>query len=220
VFWNIAQKWTNIYLRKNRRFTFDGLQIIVLKDVFHPGLFRSTKLFARWLQQQPLQGKKVLELGCGTGMLSLVAAKNGALVTAIDINTKAVENVQINAKANHLVVSAYYSDLFDYLPAGFVYDMVLINPPYFPKDPVSDYEQAWFCGKDFNYFWKLYESINQRRGNEQYLMILSDKCDLASISRIAQANGFNLNTMFTQKKWGETFFIYSICKIRNEPAGV
>ena len=45
-------------------------------------------------------GEKVLEVGCGSGVVSIHCAKNGCDVTAVDVNPRAVELARRNAGAN------------------------------------------------------------------------------------------------------------------------
>jgi release factor glutamine methyltransferase len=204
-----AQKIVNSYLRKDRKYSYKGLHLIIYKGVFHPGFYRSTKLFADWLEQKELGGKSVLELGCGSGLLSLVAARRGASVTAVDINPKAVENVILNARSNNLTIKAKQSDLFSAL-SDEPFDIVLINPPYFPKTPGNFYEHAWFCGPQFEYFEMFFSQLIKRNEGEAWYMILSDSCDLATIKSIALKFGFRFEEDISKKIWGEQFYIFKI----------
>jgi methylase of polypeptide subunit release factors len=73
------------------------LELLVLQGVHTPP--PSTIQLAGLLDIQP--GERVMELGCGTGILSISAAKLGAKhVVAVDINTKALEATIYNARLN------------------------------------------------------------------------------------------------------------------------
>lgn len=198
------------YLQKDRVFTYKGLRLQVWKDVFHPGLFRSTKVFAEWLSRQDVAGKNIVEIGSGSGLISLVAARNGATVTAVDVNPKAVDNTSANAKANGLTISVIHSDLLTDLPHQPV-DVVLVNPPYYPKDPQNDYEKAWYCGESFEYFEKLFQQLSKRGLADRSYMILSDTCDLIAITSIAGKFHIRLDEMHTKTIAGERLIIYQTC---------
>ena len=62
----------------------------------------------------PIEGKKVLDLGCGIGPLAVYYAKNGAKsVTAVDVYDKHVHYTQLNAEKNGVDVEVIQSDLFE-----------------------------------------------------------------------------------------------------------
>jgi 2-polyprenyl-6-hydroxyphenyl methylase/3-demethylubiquinone-9 3-methyltransferase len=56
-------------------------------------------------QQQPLAGMKVLDIGCGGGILSESLAKQGAIVTAIDVVEKNIGVATAHAKQNGLQIN-------------------------------------------------------------------------------------------------------------------
>jgi predicted nicotinamide N-methyase len=68
-------------------------------------LWRSGVALARDLAGAPLRGRRVVELGCGLGVPSLVAARAGATVLATDEDPEALELVARNARENRLDVA-------------------------------------------------------------------------------------------------------------------
>jgi ribosomal protein L11 methyltransferase len=70
-----------------------------------------------------LSQQRVLDYGCGSGILAIGAAKHGAAeIVAVDIDPAAVESTQINAANNHVVLQAGLPDL-----AAGAFDLVLAN---------------------------------------------------------------------------------------------
>jgi predicted nicotinamide N-methyase len=67
-------------------------------------LWRSGVALARELERVPLEGRRVLELGCGLGVPSLAAARAGAYVVATDESAEALELLDRNAQANGVEV--------------------------------------------------------------------------------------------------------------------
>jgi ribosomal protein L11 methyltransferase len=75
--------------------------VIEPKMSFGTGHHDTTYLMAQQLLGLNVQGKRVLDMGCGTGILGILAAKKGASsVTAIDIEEWAFENAKENAERN------------------------------------------------------------------------------------------------------------------------
>lgn len=91
-------------------------------------------------------GQRLLEMGCGTGLIALHAAKSGALVTAADVNPHAVECTKRNAARNDLKVKVVQSDLFERINGCF--DVIVFNPPYLPAKASSTswLERSWSGG--------------------------------------------------------------------------
>lgn len=103
-------------------------------DVYRPS--DDTLLLARAVHTEVRRGDRFLEVGCGTGFVSLVAAAAGARVACTDANPHAVALARHNAKQNGLRLDAVETDLLAGVPGPF--DVVAFNPPYLPTAP-DDY---------------------------------------------------------------------------------
>jgi len=77
-------------------------------------------------------GHNILEIGCGSGLVSIHFAKLGRRVTAVDISDAAVACTLLNSKLNGVSVSALKSDLFSRVKGKF--NTILFNPPYLPTE--------------------------------------------------------------------------------------
>src|SRR5688572_6486521 len=135
------------YLSATRQYRHGNIQLEIPPDVFHPGFFTSTGFLLRHLRQMELRNVSLLDLGAGSGIIGIAAAKQGAIVTAVDINPVAVQCITTNGQRNGVALRIYESDLFDALPPG-SFDVIGINPPYYRKDPASMKEHAWYCGSE------------------------------------------------------------------------
>ena len=202
----------NIYSSKERSYSYKGINVRVMPGVFHPGLFFSTKLLIEYLLKIDLNDKNALELGAGSGLISVYCAKLKANVTASDINPIAVENIKKNAELNSVNIKVVESDLFDRIETK-EFDYIIINPPYYPKNPNNDEEFAWFCGNDFQYFKKLFNQMGNYVNNDsKIIMVLSEDCDIEMIKKIGKQSTFIFTKCYEQKIWGEMNYIFEISK--------
>lgn len=81
---------------------------------FGTGHHQSTRLCLVLLQSRPLESRTVLDVGTGSGVLAIVAAKLGAaFVSAIDVDPEAIENARENIARNGVdqIVEAHVGDL-------------------------------------------------------------------------------------------------------------
>lgn len=212
LFHPFLRRLVRYYLKKPRKYRFENLNLIIYPSVFHPGLFYSTQYLISFISQLDLTGKRLLELGAGSGLISMVCAKKEAMVTATDINVTALEGIRKNAARNNLNIEAKESDLFDQIsPVNF--DFIIINPPYYPKTPQSAGESAWFCGENFEYFEKLFRQLSSHETNgAEIFMVLSEDCDLDKIHSIADTRGYRLDSVSQKTIGGEENFIFSVKK--------
>lgn len=91
-------------------------------------------------------GERILEIGCGSGVVSIHCAKNGCTVTAVDINPSAVECTEENARLNDVAIDVRGSDLFQNVPERF--DTIVFNLPYLPVIDEGELAKAWSGGED------------------------------------------------------------------------
>lgn len=93
----------------------------------------------------------VLEIGTGTGLISIIASFKCREVTSTDINPHAItcakNNIKLNARDNITVIE---SDLFENINDE--YDLILFNTPYLPvieeEHVDDDYSKAWDGGEN------------------------------------------------------------------------
>ena len=92
------------------------------------------------------EGEKVLEVGCGSGVVSIHCAKSGATVTSGDINPRAVELTKRNAAENHVDIDVRETDVYSNIEGRF--DTILFNLPYLPVDEEGLLAKSWSGGAD------------------------------------------------------------------------
>lgn len=99
-------------------------------------------------------GMRALDIGTGSGVIAFALAKNGAHVTAVDINTQALDLARENAQDLGLDIDFVLSDTYENVQGKF--DLIVSNPPYIREDEREslarelDFEdpRALFSGED------------------------------------------------------------------------
>ena len=105
------------------------LEIIINpKMAFGTGNHETTSLVGEWILSHDVSGQRVLDMGCGTGILGLIALKRGARhLTAIDIDPWAYANVQENATLSGVTIDEMLCGDAALLEGREGYDLILAN---------------------------------------------------------------------------------------------
>lgn len=202
------------YLKKDRTTHLNGFNLLIKPSVFHPKFFFSSLYFYDVIKKIDLEDKQILEIGCGSGLLSLLAYQKNAFVTCCDVNDKAIDctqhNFKLNFNTNSRKFDAIKSDLFDAIPKQ-PFDYIFINPPYFFNDAKTENQLAWNCGKNGEYFIKFFSQLQDYINQQSnVLMILADNCEIERIQNIAKQYHFLLKLEEQKKiKW-EVNYIFKI----------
>ena len=205
-----------IFGLRYRRLTIeyiDDTALIVLPDVFNPVLFRTGEYLARAIQatsalnddkhQPPL----VLDLGCGSGVGAVFAARCGAQVIAVDLNPEAVRCTKLNALLNHFEdkIETRHGDLFEAVE-GQRFDLVLFNPPFYLGQPKDNLDMAWRGEKIFERFADGLK--NHLKPSGCALVVLStDGESRAAVAGLSE-NGFMINPTLQRDFGNEVITVY------------
>lgn len=91
---------------------------------FGTGTHPTTRLVLAWLERTIRGGERVLDYGCGSGILAIAAAKLGAgHVDGVDLDPQAVETAAANARANGIALQTALPETL----AAADYDLVVSN---------------------------------------------------------------------------------------------
>lgn len=153
-------------------------------DVYPPS--EDSIFLIRSLDIRP--GESVLEIGCGSGIVSLHCAKAGATVTAGDINPVAVELTKRNALRNSLDVDVLLTDVYGSIDGRF--DTIVFNLPYLPVDDDVPLAEAWSGGKDgLGPLPKLIEGASEH-GNEGWraVVVVSSLMDADELDKVLKGH--------------------------------
>lgn len=117
--------------RTGRKPTDDSIINIGIeaKQAFGTGTHETTRMMIGAMLQLSLKGKRVLDCGCGTGILGIAALKLGAeAVVGFDIDEWSVENTQHNAAINEVDnIEVFHGDAHVLSHVSGVFDVVLAN---------------------------------------------------------------------------------------------
>jgi predicted nicotinamide N-methyase len=103
-------------------------------------LWRSGVALAREVEGLELEGRRVIELGCGLGVPSLAAARSGAVVLATDADQDAIDLLERNARANEIPLETAIVNWTDSeaLVARGPFDLVLASDVLYERPSVAD----------------------------------------------------------------------------------
>jgi predicted RNA methylase len=138
----------NEAIKENYRYTYEHREFVGFPNVFSPPLFQDNAA----LDALPVYpGETFLEIGSGTGTLSVLAALRGAKhVVAVDINPDAVANTAENAKRHGVddKIDTRVSDIYSAIRADEKFDVIFWNIPFChinrDRKDLSFLEQAAF----------------------------------------------------------------------------
>ncbi len=203
-----------------------GLDIEVHKDVFSPKYFGDTEIFAKKLSEilKTHPRARILEIGPGTGALSIHAALSGSHVSAVDINPAAVANTQANIgkhadkiqKAGGSV-SVSLGDVYDSLQNE-KYDLIIWNTPFalVPNDAALSPLQKAVADAGYDATRRFIEQAPTHLNTDGVIVVgFSDTLgNLPLISVFATNAGLNMNKIDSQQ-WVEggnpvTFDMYEL----------
>lgn len=133
--------WTTLLDHVMPPVRWDGLTIAVRPGVCRPA-FHEHRLVA-----DCVPAEQVLDLGCGSGIVSVAAARAGAKVTATDISHNALANARENCMLNSVEgVRTLFSDLFEHVQG--IFDLIVTHPPYVDLAMEGENNQ-WATSRDF-----------------------------------------------------------------------
>ncbi len=190
-----------------------GFRLTVRPTVFHPRYFISSECFAEFIDGLDLRGKRVIDVGTGSGILALAAARAGAdFVVAADINPNAALTAADNARANGFpAVKAVCSNLLAAFAARPLFDVILSSPPKHAGEPRDLADRGWHAGPAYRDIVALFEQAQERLrpGGRIYVMVSSDS-DLDLFGRLIDQAGLRARPALERSILIELFIIYEL----------
>lgn len=176
---------------------FMGLQFFVNNAVLIPR--PETEVMVEEAVKLAPNGAKVLEIGTGSGCISLSLAhrRSDLKITAGDISLEALKVAEKNAKTHKTKVNFLFSDLFS--AVRYKYGVILANLPYVPdnarRQPELDFEPsiALFGGSDgLELYRKFFEGLSSHTTADSLILIEAGPTQRLELANLASANGYTL----------------------------
>ena len=169
-------------------------------------------LLAEVLEKENLAGKKVLDLGTGSGLLAILAARGGAEVFAADIDEKTLECAKQNAKANGAKINFVLSDLFQNLKKE-KFDFIIFNAPYLPEKQ-TEFSRAWAAGENSELILRfISEAKNFLNPAGKILLLISSLAGIEKTRKKFGREGFSASIIKEKKIPWETLFAVEARKL-------
>lgn len=192
----------------------DGVPLVILPEVFNPVLFRTGAFLAESLTPPPAtdggaaRAPRALDLGTGSGIGAIFAARRGYDVVAVDINPEAVRCARINLLLNNLEgrVEVRSGDLFTPV-AGDRFDLVLFNPPFYRGQPAGRLDQAWRATDVIERFASGLAPALRPTG--EALIVLSTDGEWQAMLAALDTHGFQVQPIASRDFGNEILTVYS-----------
>lgn len=169
-----------------------GYRFTVFKDVFSPFIAPSGRLGLTFASLPDFRGKRVLDVGCGSGVIACLMALNGASkVVGIDINPSAIENAEKNSSNLKLTDKLEFrlGSLLTPVQKEESFDIVYADLPFTDGIP-NDILEAAFYDPQLNSIKALIDTFPTVRGLQNaklYLAIsAADANELKSVAVLLQ----------------------------------
>ena len=196
------------------------MRIMVMPGVANPKVLRTGAFFAAQIDARIIaRGKSVLDMGTGSGVCALFAARHARRVIAVDISAAAVRCAQLNAMLNNMDarIDVCHGDLFTPLE-GERFDLVLFNPPFYVGVPKDDRDAAWRSSDTAQRFAA--ELANHLTPTGVALVLLSSFGDACGIFESElRANGFSLELFARRRFINETLTILRAVRVSDTGSG-
>lgn len=154
----------------------------------------------------------VLDMGTGSGILAIEAARTADFVIGADINRKALEIAEGNAYGIENI-KFVYSDLFSYFRKNpMKFDLIVFNPPYLPemKGEEKDVAEAVSGGRHgYEILAKFFDDAADFLKPEGRILILfSSITQREKIHGILEEHAFNFQKLSEKEIPFETLYVY------------
>lgn len=163
-------------------------------------------LLKDYIESLDLEGEELLDMGTGTGIVGITAAKNNAVVTAADIDPDALEIAEQKAHEEEVADSIDFveTDLFENIEGEF--DYIVFNPPYLSGERQSE-NDALVGGEAGTEIIERFLSKASRylKSEGQVFFVASSLSELEALRR-----NYDLELVDKEELWFETLYLFRV----------
>jgi len=127
---------------------FKNWHFLIPPGVFRASILQSLPLYEKTFGSLQIKdGFRALDMGCGSGVISVLLATLGWNVLAVDLSQKAIEATLHNAHSNKVSVNTEIGNMFSAMGMEDKFELIAFNIPYFKADNAQDLteiENSWF----------------------------------------------------------------------------
>lgn len=156
--------------------------------------------------------RRVLDMGCGGGILTYEASKNAEFVYGCDINPEAINYCIENKIPICENIEFFISDMFSEVSGKF--DLIICNPPYLPYDSREDGEaRLWNSGGSEGWEFVgrfLGEAKKYLNPEGKILLLFSSLTGKDKVDKLISENGFNFECLKEKRFFYESLYVYLI----------
>lgn len=183
-------------IKEPKKFFLHNFTIIVYPTTFLP-IGSSSIPLRNFFEKQKVNYNSVLEIGCGSGIISLLASRYAREVIAIDINPFAVRSLKESIGLNSIEnIEVRESDLFENVPEKF--DLIIFNPPFMNLKPNSDFERA-FTDENYSTLTKFFNEVKSHLNKDGKIIIeFSDMGDEKYLDELIKKHNFIKKLIYSE----------------------
>jgi release factor glutamine methyltransferase len=185
---------------------YKGIELELRGRIYEPR--EDSELLAEVVEAEVKRRRSpaLLDIGCGSGIIAIAAAKAGAVVTAVDVDEEAVELTKRNARLNNAAVYCRLSDLFSNVKGKF--DVIAFNAPYLPEEIVKGENTVWAAGQRLEVIRKTIEqAAGHMKAGGALLLVISSLTGIDEVGKAFADNGFKFEHAAEKKVPWETLYV-------------
>ena len=157
---------------------------------------------------------RVLDLGTGSGIQAFTAIAKGEVreVVAVDINTKAVQEMESKIKEEKLrKIKAVRSDLFEHISGAF--NTIIFNPPYLPQDKGIEDKTLYGGKKGWELIERFFEGVEEHLFPDGIVLLLfSSLTNKQKVDEIIEQHLYAAELLGRKKMAFEELYVYKVVK--------